>query len=211
MQGRIRATSPFRKRTRNLSRRHFGVRLQALKDRLPSFPPNPFPDGKAPEVAKPESIEQSVELPEAGAVLHLTDGRTFREQRHASLLGPDERSRLTEWFRRKDLAHIVASGSDLETWSDYSDIDWLQAQAADTRIIVLSGDIHRPKFREHEIGHLFEVSASAMAQGPSWGPKQDEVYGLITVDESSINVRLFAGAELYKQKRIDIERWETVR
>ena len=145
-----------------------------------SYPDNPYPAGDVPTNGTPASIAETVRLAD-GVVLHLTDGRTFREQHGGKLLGDRQRAALDLAFG-EDVVHVLASGSDLATWSSYVDLEWLRQWSMSRRILVLSGDIHRPVFRDQRVGRIFEATASAIAQKPGVYPKRRDVFGMLEID-----------------------------
>ncbi|MFD2450365.1 hypothetical protein [Ideonella paludis] len=87
--------------------------------------------------------------------------------------------------------NLVASGTTLNDWKTYyPDFVWLRQQAQAHRILVLSGDIHEPDFRER--GRLYEATASAMAQPASITAlvgKKSGVFALLTVDDAQLTLQ----------------------
>jgi len=193
-----------------LSREQFRVWREELA-RVPkrAYPGNPAPDGEVAGDKNAVSIASTVAL-SPGIVIHLTDGRSFREEKHGKLLGDAQRTALDQAFQSgEDQIHIVASGSVLESWeeSHEDDFRWLRDWSQKRRILVLSGDIHEPRFLQPPQSRLFEATASAMAQEPAIGPKKCDVFGMLHIDHDALRIELFENTTLLSSHRIDRTRW----
>lgn len=175
---------------RQCARALFEQFRHTLKTQPRQYPANPLPNG----VATPDlgSIAQTVDLA-PGLRLHLTDGRSFRPVAgaHASLLGEAQREGLQAALLPEPGINLIASGTTLNDWKMYfPDFVWLRQQAQAHRILVLSGDIHEPDFRER--GRLYEATASAMAQPASITAlvgKKSGVFALLTLDDAQLTLQ----------------------
>jgi alkaline phosphatase D len=193
---------------RRISREHF-QRWQDTLDQQPAdYPTDPAPAGSVPPDRG--SIARTLQ-PAPGVLLHLTDGRSFRQPRGGSLLGLAQRQALDLAFQDADALHIVAAGSSLEEeWAHYTDLDWLRGWSQRRRILVITGDIHKPAIRSD--GRLHELVASSMAQGPGFAflpPyfKKQQVFGLLEFDDAEVAVTLFHKGRPKHQARIDRHSW----
>jgi len=195
---------------RRLSRKHFGAFRSALDAPSKPYPENSWPSGIVDPAHDDGSIADSKEL-QKGVVLHLIDGRSFREEEgDTSLLGQTQRHALQAALERNAGGiNIIASGSTLKNWKRYDrDYDWIRDMAKEHKILVLSGDIHEPDFRTR--GRLYEVTASAMAQPPGitaiFG-KKTHVFGLLTIGEHDLQVEVYVGARKVEDHMIDRALW----
>lgn len=233
---------------RRLSRALFDEFRRALDERPNEYWGNPRPDG----VVKPEedlgTIAKTVDL-EPGVRLHLLDGRSFRGDDGKGLLGEAQKIDLAAALlpmpgqqRPPDAAalepgiNLIASGTTLEDWQAQGDFDWLRAHANAHRMLVLSGDIHEPRFSldgvvfdpssssdvlktgESLEGRLLEATASALAQpgGKLSGfisaavGKKSEVFGLLDVGAERLKISLWHKGQVVQQQSIDRLRWAAV-
>ncbi|MEY4564996.1 MAG: hypothetical protein RLZZ618_4273 [Pseudomonadota bacterium] len=192
-----------------LSREQFRVWREELA-RVPkrAYPGNPAPEGEVPPDKNAVSIASTVSL-SPGIVLHLTDGRSFREEKGGTLLGDAQREALGQAFQAgEDQIHIVASGSVLAGWAKYpDDYKWLREWSQTRRILVLSGDIHEPRFLQPPQSRLFEATASAMAQVPAIGPKKRDVFGMLQIDDDALRIELFENTTRLSSHRIHRAGW----
>lgn len=103
-------------------------------------------------------------------LLHLTDGRSWRDQ--STLLGLSQRNAIEKVMDEHPHAlHLLASGSTLEGkgtsgWKAYpDDLAWLERMAARYNVVVLSGDIHKNGHMARRSGAkwLQEFTASGAA------------------------------------------------
>ena len=202
---------------RILSRAFFEQFRNQLIAKTPtnSYPKNPYPTGYG--ATNLGGIYGSFGLT-GGVRLHLLDGRSFRPSfdLEQSFLGDAQRTALEMEFNTyPDAIHILASGTTLlNDWEYYTDFDWLQQQSIGRKIIVLSGDIHEPKVKEHF--QVFEFTASAMAQPASItsiAGKQSNVFGILDIDDNNIRVDIFQlncqtnELKIRKSAMIDINNW----
>jgi alkaline phosphatase D len=109
--------------------------------------------------------------------------------------------------------HLWASGSTIAGYQRYErDLAWLKALAADHRMLVLSGDIHRNEldafytvnqgFPLHEATSSGAAVRDAVVVGT---PRRN--YGLLDIDAQSVTIRLFAGNQLEQQRVLDRQTW----
>lgn len=146
---------------------------------------------------------QSIPLDEGKALLHLTDGRSFRSK--SQLLGTRQRAQLTRVFEDAPSAlHIIASGTTFAegaaSWSKFpEDRAWLLSELQGRGWLMLSGDIHKNMLSQHtgsEAGKLVEATASGAAilaylnkiiQGP-------EVchHGEVSLGNTEVAIKLFS-------------------
>lgn len=166
-----------------------------------------------------------------GVVLHLTDGRSFKAGNgHKALLGQPQMAALIAGCAEPQAIHIVASGvvferdtwlansaDQGETWADcHQEHDQLLALAAQRRLLLLSGDIHRNAFRRYQryAGEtcLFEATASGAAL-PAWmmtsrNPTTLHHWGLATVHDDRVEVGLYHSGGLAERHTIPHDDWQ---
>jgi alkaline phosphatase D len=150
---------------------------------------------------EPAPATPSIEL-QAGLWLHLSDGRswrtevTFVPQAKRALLGTAQRNLLGKAMAAQPTAvHLFASGSTSKDWKDFlNDWDWLKANAAARRTLLLSGDVHRNDVDAFHTGgfplHEATSSGAAVREAVVAGPKQEN-YGLLEVTDEAVELRLF--------------------
>ena len=194
---------------RDIARLHFETFREALSasPRPEILPPDPAPAG-IPRRRVAASVATTVTL-SAGVRMHVLDARTFREQRGGSLLGEAQRLALAAALLPPPGVNLLASSSTLEEWADYPiDFGWLTHQARSYRILALSGDKHKPRFRSE--GRLYEATASALAQPPGLAAlrgRKTNVFGLLGIDDDWLDIRLFIGDSLVDHRRISRADW----
>lgn len=152
-------------------------------------------------------------------LLHLTDGRTNRTR---TFLVPDEkrvllgRTQLQRLRQRvlaapPDAVHLVASGSTIAGWQPYArDLQALLDVAAQRRLLVLSGDIHRNNLDGFHTGglplHEATSSGAAIKAAVEFGARRHN-HGLVDVTAASVHLRLFKRNQLELERRIDRGSW----
>lgn len=193
---------------RALSRRHFQQFRDALETPDAPYPANPAPDGNVPVDAY-IGIQDRASLAD-GVLLHLLDGRSFREAPGGHLLGRAQRDEL-EAALVPDRVHVIASATTLKDWKrDHrDDYRWLLELSESRRILVLSGDVHEPDFRTRG-ARLHEATASALAQPPGVTAilgKRTQVFGLLSIAADALTVELFHRGQRIDLLRIDRESW----
>lgn len=206
---------------RRLMRDFFGA-LHALDLPYPpntttGNPPAPEEDLAPPMVcASPRSTADAgrVELA-SGAVLLLTDGRSFRTRPSAAA--------PTAWGERQwhwldaQVADgglvVLASSTTLDDGGipldDYPDYDRLiaLAEARSARMLCLSGDVHKLDWRHHG-SHVYEAVASGAARS-TFG--QSGAFGVLEIDDRRVSVRLHLGSPAPRLSRtIDRASWREV-
>lgn len=144
---------------------------------------------------------RAVELWTGGPILHLTDGRSWRDRE--TLLGKNQRMQIEKTMAKYSGAlHLFASGSTVNGkgtsgWTRYpTDLRWLEAIASQFDVVVLSGDIHRndypaPRFCGNRRLLEFVASGAAVDFAPSflkWPPpvrervRFERHFGLLTLE-----------------------------
>ena len=197
------------------TRAAFKAFRQALSERDPSsFPPHP----PAWASHTPPPGYSYIVLPQ-NVVLHLTDGRSFKEwQGKDALLGQDQMQQFERALSdHKDAVHLLSSGLVFEkrsgeTWLDCEmEHDRLLALAGQYKILMLSGDIHENRFAQYNTGgrwQMFEATASgaALRTAVTIGELQCN-WGLLDIDGASIQI-IHSQIDLPLRKRtIDISTW----
>jgi len=198
-----------------LSRALFEQFRQALVDKPVAYLSNPCADGLA--AADLGGIQRTIDLA-PGLRLHLLDGRSFRQAagKDASLLGADQRAQLEKDLLPEPGVNLIASGTTLDDWNDHSDYRWLKEVSKTRRVLVLSGDIHKPRFRNRlglfgfKPGRWFEATASAMAQPPKvtavFGRKTG-VFGVLDVSATELTITLWRGDAPLESHTIELAGW----
>ncbi|MBN8477571.1 MAG: alkaline phosphatase D family protein [Burkholderiales bacterium] len=192
---------------RLLSRALFQQFRETLVAKPAKYPPNPVTNGIVTEDLG--GIQSTVNCSHL-VRLHLLDGRSFRERPASggTHLGLHQRENLERALISPPGINIIVSSTTLKDWKKYSDYRWLRDWGRTHRILVLSGDIHEPDFRIHET--VFEATASAIAQPPGVTAilgKQSEVFGVLSIDDSSIEVEIYAADRRDEHYEIDRARW----
>ena len=135
--------------------------------------------------------------------LHLADVRTWRtgtgpfSGKTQTILGATQRATFSGRYAAAPQAlHLFASGSTMAGWERYeSDVDWLYGLAANSRTLVLSGDIHRNKVDAFHTGgwplHEATSSGAAVRTAVVIGKRQHN-HGLIDIDADTMEARFFA-------------------
>lgn len=180
---------------RRLSRLQFETFRQALAARPADYPPNPAVHGHVE--LDLGTIAQTVVLAQ-DVVMHLVDARSFREEEgETSLLGRLQREQLDAALLPEPGVNIIASSSTVKEWKQHDrDHDWLRSMSRTHRILILSGDVHKPDFRAR--GRLYEATASAMAQPPSITAivgKRTQVFGVLGIEPDRLHVEIFVASK----------------
>jgi alkaline phosphatase D len=174
---------------------------RSLAGRLERFEPPPA-DATAPLGTPTLRLAPDVHL-------HLSDGRTFRTRTHLlaesrrSLFGADQRQAFAQRIGgAPDALHLWASGSTIAGYQRYErDLAWLRSLAAQQRMLVLSGDIHRNAFDSFQTGGRFMLheatsSGAAIKDAVVFGQKRQN-FGLLEIDDTNVTV------ELYKDNAVE--------
>jgi alkaline phosphatase D len=152
---------------------------------------------------QPPLSTPSIELA-PDVLLHLADGRTARTR---TFLLPEAKRNLLSSAQRESFAtaiaarpqaiHLMATGSTLAAWKRgyATDWQWLNRLAADKRLLVLSGDIHRNETDAFFTGgfplHEATSSGAAVRDAVVVG-KRRRNYGLLDIDALEVSITLFA-------------------
>jgi alkaline phosphatase D len=182
-----------------------------------SFPNAPddarFWDPNQPSLATP-SLALSPDV-----FLHLTDGRTQRTrtlllaEAKRAILGKAQLDALetTVLGTPNDTVHLLASGSTVAGWQRYQkDLIRLQNIAAQRRMLVLSGDIHRNGldafFTRGLPLHEATSSGAAVRDAVVVGTKRQN-FGLVDISDTEVAIRLFKRNKLDQSRRLDRTTW----
>ncbi len=159
----------------------------------------------------------SIALPE-NTWLHLSDGRTHRTrtwllaESKRTLLGRVQRDALSAAVRAAPQAlHLLASGSTLAGYARYErDWRWLTGLAAQHRLLVLSGDLHRNALDAFHAGglplHESTSSGAAVRDAVIVGASRQN-HGLLDVDVHTVTTRLYKRNVLELQRVLDRSSW----
>lgn len=209
--------SPVQRDKVRLSTGYLEAFRAALAQRLapgsfPSAPGGPLDNPSQPDLSTP-SLQLDTQL-----WLHLTDGRSFRTrtvftaESKRTVLGAAQKARLEAAIRAApEAVHLFASGSVLAGWKRYArDWAWLLALAAQQRMLVLSGDIHRNDLDAFFTGGwpLHEATSSGVAvrDAVTVGERQNN-FGLLDIDDSTVTIRLFKGTRALPPRQLSRESW----
>lgn len=165
-----------------------------------SFPAN-LQDGRFWNLAQPELSTPSLALA-PDVMLHLSDGRTHRtdtwrrRESRRTMLGQAQRDRFAQAITAAPNAlHLWASASTYAGYLHYPrDLAWLEGLAANQRMLMLSGDIHRNRFDGFYTGgfplHEATSSGAAVRDAVEVGAERQN-HGLLDIDTSTVTVRVF--------------------
>lgn len=150
--------------------------------------------------------------------LHLSDGRTHRtrtwrlRESQRTILGQAQRDRFAQAIVAAPQAlHLWASGSTIGGHQHYPrDLDWLEGLAANQRMLVLSGDIHRNRLDGFYTGgfplHEATSSGAAVRDAVVIGAERQN-YGLLDIDANTVTIRLFKRDHLEVQRVLVRHTW----
>ena len=150
--------------------------------------------------------------------LHLSDGRTFRtrtwgvRESRRTLLGAAQRDRFTQAITAQPQAlHLFASGSTVAGWQRYAtDLAWLEGLAANQRMLVLSGDIHRNRLDGFYTGgfplHEATASGAAVRDAVVVGAHREN-FGILDIDPMQVTISLFRRGQPEDQRVLDRHTW----
>ena len=143
-------------------------------------------------------------------VLHLPDGRSWRQG--SDLIGKLQRQQMAAVLAQyPDALHILASGSTLqghgrESWSGHAtDFQWLQVQASQYNLLVISGDIHKNALPDPmPCGGKFLHEATASGAAVNFNPfgsrdadsdggflDYSGHFGLLSIRQGAVEVSLY--------------------
>ncbi|MFO1217966.1 MAG: hypothetical protein U1E89_06215 [Burkholderiaceae bacterium] len=150
--------------------------------------------------------------------LHLSDGRTNRtrtwgvRESRRTILGAAQRDAFTQAVTAQPQAlHLFASGSTVAGWQPYAtDLAWLEGLAANQRLLVLSGDIHRNRLDAFYTGgfpmHEATSSGAAVRDAVVVGAQRRN-FGLLDIDALQLTIRLYRSNQLEMQRTLDRHTW----
>ena len=150
--------------------------------------------------------------------LHLSDGRTHRTRTH--LLAESRRTVFGDAQKRAFAArigaapqavHLFASGSTVAGYQRYArDRAWLDGLAAQQRLLVLSGDIHRNDLDAFFTGgfplHEATSSGAAIRDSVIVGSARQN-FGLLDIDAATVTIQLFAKNRLEQRRVLNRQTW----
>lgn len=191
------------------SRQLFQQFRQALIDKPATYPG--YALGDATNLPDLGSIADFADLVPGEVRLHLLDCRSFRSTpgSAAGLLGAPQRAQLdSRWLPAPKLNIVVSSVTLQEEWAQFDgDVAWLKGAAATHRILMLSGDIHEPRF-DARFGVL-EATASPLAQPATviFG-KSNQVFGVLDLEPHRLTVTLWREGQVFDPPRsVDLANW----
>lgn len=179
--------------------------------------PAVYNDSRFWDLSQPALSTPSIAL-SADTWLHLTDGRTHRtrtwllSEARRTLFGAAQKDRFRTAVQQAPQAvHLWASGSTIAGYQRYGrDLQWLMGLAAQQRMLVLSGDIHRNALDAFYTGglplHEATCSGAAVRDSVSVGASRQN-YGLLDIDAQTVTVRLFKRNQLEQQRVLDRQTW----
>lgn len=174
-------------------------------------------DARFWDTAQPELTTPSIALA-PDLWLHLSDGRTHRtrtwrlRESQRTIFGAAQRDRFAQAVVAQPQAlHLWASGSTIGGYQHYPlDLDWLEGLAANQRLLVLSGDIHRNRLDGFFTGgyplHEATSSGAAVRDAVAIGAERQN-YGLLDIDANTVTIRLFKREHLEEQRVLDRQTW----
>jgi len=187
----------------------------ALSQSDPTSFPDTYDDPRFWDLAQAPLSTPSIVL-DANLRLHLSDGRTHRTRTFLfpdpTILGAAQKDRFTlEITGAPDAVHLWASGSTVAGYQRYErDLAWLMGLAADHRLLVLSGDIHRNAldafYTTDKPLHEATSSGAGVRKIVVAGPKLQN-YGLLDIDANTVTIRLFKDGALETSRVLDRETW----
>lgn len=185
------------------------------------FAPGAFPTSiQDPRIANPASAAlaaPSVALPD-NTWLHLSDGRSHRtrtsflSEAKRTIFGSAQLQAFSQRMQAQPQAlHLWASGSTVSGYKRYrQDQAWLLAQAAQQRMLVLSGDIHRNELDAFHTGGfpLHEATSSGLAVKDAVvvGQRQHN-HGVLTVGPGRVDIQLFRKGKVEMARSLDRQSW----
>lgn len=196
--------------------------LEAFRVALSSrFAPGSFPavynDAAFWDLAQPALSTPSIALAD-DLWLHLSDGRSHRTrtwmlaESRRTLFGAEQKGRFTTAVEQAPQAvHLWASATTMAGYQRYSrDLAWLMGLAAQQRMLVLSGDIHRNALDAFYTGrlplHEATSSGAAIRDAVVVGASRRN-FGLLDIDPQTVTIRLFKGNQLEQQRVLDRQSW----
>lgn len=179
--------------------------------------PAAYDDARFWDPLQPPLATPSLQL-DADLWLHLSDGRTHRTrtwllaESRRTMFGKAQRDAFAQAIGAQPQAvHLWASGSTLAGYQHYArDQAWLLGLAANQRMLVLSGDIHRNRLDAFYTGgwplHEATSSGAAVRDAVVVGALRQN-YGLLDVDAQQVAIRLFRSGALEQQRTLSRQSW----
>lgn len=174
-----------------------------------------------PRLSTPTTIGyRMVSLDGTSCHLHLTDGRSFRQNVGGrEMLGANQRQAIAINIQNhpQDL-HLIASGSTFgqggDRWQKYpTDAAWLLGLAAQFKCLMLSGDIHDNDFQTYATTttgyplHDATASGAAIRKLVGFG-KRLENYGILEITHAALTVTLHTLESVAASFRINAASWQ---
>lgn len=181
---------------------------------------NQFPsDINDPSLSTATTIGyQAITLPGTQCRLHLTDGRSFRQNIGANnMLGTAQRAAIAvDMKTHSEKIHLIASGVTFgqggDRWQKYpTDAKWLLELAAKYKCLMLSGDIHENDFQTYATTGfpLHDATASGAAIRKLVGiGRRLENYGTLEVDTEHLTLSFHSFENAPNKVQISITDWQ---
>jgi alkaline phosphatase D len=150
--------------------------------------------------------------------LHLPDGRTHRTrtwllaESKRTIFGKAQRDAFAQAIAADPQAlHLWASGSTVAGYQRYTrDLEWLKGLAANQRMLVLSGDIHRNEidafFTSGWPLHEATSSGAAVRDAVLFGAERQN-HGLLDIDAQNVTISLYKRGQLEEQRVLSRQTW----
>lgn len=179
--------------------------------------PAAYNDPKFWDRNQPPLTTPSVPL-DSDVLLHLSDGRTYRtrrwliEESKRTIFGHAQRDGFTRAIgARPQALHLWASGSTMAGYERFAnDKAWLLGLAADHRMLMLSGDIHRNQLDGFYAGrfplHEAASSGAAIRDAVIVGAERQN-HGLLDIGAQTVTVSLFKRGALELQRVLNRQTW----
>lgn len=183
-----------------------------------SFPPGPG-DASLWNMNQPPLTTPSLQLA-PDLWLHLSDGRTNRTstflvaESKRTIFGDTQKTAFAQAIANAPQAvHLWASGSTMAGYQRYTkDVTWLMGLAAQQRVLMLSGDIHRNALDAFTNGpnqfplHEVTSSGAALKDAVVAGAVRQN-FGILDVGPQQIDISLFSRNRLELSRTIFRQTW----
>ena len=183
-----------------------------------SFPPDAG-DAALWNMNQPPLTTPSLQL-EPDLWLHLSDGRTNRTstflvaESKRTIFGDAQKAAFAQTIGNAPQAvHLWASGSTMAGYQRYTkDVGWLMGLAAQARVLMLSGDIHRNALDAFTNGpnrfalHEATSSGAAVKDAVVAGAMRQN-FGILDVGPQQIDISLFNRNRLELSRTIFRQTW----
>jgi alkaline phosphatase D len=191
---------------------------RALAQRFaPGSFPAAFDDAVFWDLTQPPLATPTVVLA-PDLLLHLSDTRTFRTrtwlipENRRTLFGPAQRAQFAAAIQAApDAIHLWASGTTIAGYQEYAgDLGWLEGLAAGSRMLVLSGDIHRNRLDAFYTGgwpmHEATSSGAAVRDAVVVGATRRN-HGLLDIDAATVAISLYRGTQREQRRVLGRGNW----